>query len=59
VLVLRSGFDANQDALIRELRPVAAAAGVALFDSAERAIDALGGIRWLTRHGKSPRGPRP
>lgn len=56
VLVLRSGFDANQDALVRELRPVAAAAGVALFDSAERAIDALGGIRWLTRHGKSPRG---
>jgi acyl-CoA synthetase (NDP forming) len=58
VLVLRSGFDANQDALVRELRPVAAAAGVALFDSAERAIDALGGVRWLTRHGKSPRGPR-
>ena len=58
VLVLRSGFDANQDALVRELRPVAAAAGVALFDSAERAIDALGGVRWLTRHGKSPGGPR-
>jgi acyl-CoA synthetase (NDP forming) len=56
VLVLRSGFDANQDALVRDLRPVAAAAGVAMFDSAERAIDAIGGVRWMTRHGKRSRG---
>lgn len=52
VLVLRSGFDQNQDDLVRKLRPVAASAGVALFDSADRAIDALGGLRWLSRHGK-------
>lgn len=51
-LVLRSGFDENQDALIRQLRPIASAAGVALFDSVDRAIDALGGVRWLTRSGK-------
>ncbi|MDV3125946.1 acetate--CoA ligase family protein [Mycobacterium sp. 21AC1] len=52
-LVLRSGFDANQDDLVRQLRPVSAAAGVALFDSVDRAIDALGAVRWLTRHGKT------
>lgn len=57
VLVLRSGFDANQDDLVRQLRPVAAAAGVAMFDSADRAIAALGRVRWLTRRGKGPRGP--
>lgn len=56
VLVLRSGFDANQDELVRQLRPVAAAAGVAMFDSADRAIDALGGVRWLIRKGKRLRG---
>lgn len=56
VLVLRSGFDANQDGLVRQLRPVAAAAGVALFDSADRAIAALGGVRWFTRKGKKPQG---
>ncbi|WP_172652571.1 acetate--CoA ligase family protein [Rhodococcus opacus] len=55
-LVLRSGFDQNQDELVRQLRPVAAAAGVALFDSVDRAIDALGGARWLTRRGKNPGG---
>ena len=55
-LVLRSGFDQNQDELIRQLRPVAAAAKVALFDSVDRAIDALGGVRWLTRHAKNPGG---
>jgi hypothetical protein len=27
-----------------------------LFDSAERAIDAIGGVRWMTRHGKRSRG---
>ena len=53
VLVLRSGFDANQDELVRQLRPAAAAAGIALFDSVDRAIDALGATRWLTRHGKA------
>lgn len=58
VLVLRSGFDANQDELVRQLRPAAAAAGVALFDSVDRAIDALGAIRWMTRHGKSLAGTR-
>lgn len=56
VLVLRSGFDANQDDLVRQLRPVAAAAGVPMFDSADRAIDALGGVRWFTRKGKRTRG---
>ena len=55
-LVLRSGFDQNQDELIRQLRPVAAAAKVALFDSVDRAIDAVGGVRWLTRHAKNPGG---
>ncbi|MBY8861390.1 acetate--CoA ligase family protein [Nocardia sp. CA2R105] len=54
VLVLRSGFDANQDELVRQLRPVAAAAGVALFDSVDRAIDALGAIRWMTTRGTTP-----
>lgn len=58
VLVLRSGFDSNQDDLVRQLRPVAAAAGVAMFDSADRAIDALGGLRWLTRRGKRAQGSR-
>ncbi|MBU8819663.1 acetate--CoA ligase family protein [Mycolicibacterium goodii] len=52
-LVLRSGLDANQDDVVRQLRPVAASAGVAMFDSVDRAIDALGAVRWLTRHGKT------
>ncbi|WP_231610159.1 CoA-binding protein [Rhodococcus sp. CX] len=51
-LVLRSGFDQNQDELVRQLRRTAAAAGVPLFDSVDRAIDALGGVRWLTQQGK-------
>lgn len=52
-LVLRSGLDANQDEVVRQLRPVAASAGVAMFDSVDRAIDGLGAVRWLTRHGKT------
>lgn len=59
VLVLRSGFDVNQDSLVRQLRPVAAAAGVAMFDSVDRAIDAIGAVRWLTRHGKTAESARP
>ena len=57
-LVLRSGFDQNQDGLVRDLRSTAAAAGVALFDSVDRAIDALGGVRWLTQRGKTAGGSR-
>lgn len=52
VLVLRSGLDHIQDELVRQLRPIAASAGVAMFDSADRAIDALGGLRSLSRRGK-------
>ncbi|MEN0133878.1 MAG: hypothetical protein AAGC80_01950, partial [Rhodococcus sp. (in: high G+C Gram-positive bacteria)] len=49
---LRSGFDQNQDELVRQLRVTAASARVAVFDSVDRAIDAFGGVRWLTQHGK-------
>jgi acyl-CoA synthetase (NDP forming) len=51
-LVLRSGFDPNQDELIRQLRSVAASAGVAVFESVDRAVAAIGGCRFLARSGK-------
>lgn len=47
-LVLRSSLSQAQDDLVRELRPVAAAAGVPLFDSVDRAIAAFGRLRQLT-----------
>jgi acyl-CoA synthetase (NDP forming) len=52
-LVLRSGFAQHQDDLIRRLRLTAAQAGVPMFDSVDRAITAIGGVRTLTRWGKS------
>ncbi|WP_028921704.1 acetate--CoA ligase family protein [Pseudonocardia acaciae] len=44
-LVLRSGLSAEQDALVRTLRAEAAAHGVPLLDSVDRAIAALGRVR--------------
>ncbi|WP_027945814.1 acetate--CoA ligase family protein [Amycolatopsis taiwanensis] len=44
-LVLRSSGSAEQDELVRRLRGVAAARGVAVVDSVERAIAALGRTR--------------
>ncbi|MBK0419044.1 acetate--CoA ligase family protein [Leucobacter sp. CSA1] len=51
-LVLRSGFEEHQDLLVRDLARVARAAGVAVFDSVDRAIAAIGGARFLTLAGK-------
>jgi acyl-CoA synthetase (NDP forming) len=53
-LVLRSGFDQHQDELIRRLRETALAAGIAVFDSVDRAVAAIGGVRFFTRAGKAP-----
>jgi hypothetical protein len=53
VLVLRSSLDAHQDALVRKLRATALAAGVACFDSVDRAVAAIGGARFLARSGKT------
>ncbi len=53
VLVLRSSLDSHQDELVRKLRATALAAGVACFDSVDRAVAAIGGARFLARSGKS------
>jgi acyl-CoA synthetase (NDP forming) len=53
VLVLRSSLDAHQDELVRKLRATALAAGVACFDSVDRAVAAIGGARFLARSGKT------
>lgn len=45
-LVLRSGLDQHQDDLVRRLR---IEADVSIFDSVDRAIAAIGAVRWLTR----------
>lgn len=52
-LVLRSGMDEHQDSLVRRMRRVAHEAGVPTFDSVDRAIRAVGGVRFLTRAGKT------
>lgn len=54
-LVLRSSGDQHQDDLARDLRTACGNHGVPVFDSVDRAIAAIGGIRWLTRHGKGLR----
>ncbi|RCG13688.1 hypothetical protein DQ392_31670 [Streptomyces reniochalinae] len=47
VLVLRSSYSAEQDTLVRALRAEAASAGVAVIESVDRAIAALGRVRRL------------
>ncbi|MFE4672327.1 acetate--CoA ligase family protein [Streptomyces sp. NPDC056723] len=47
VLVMRSSYSAEQDDLVRVLRQEAAANGVALIESVDRAIAALGRVRLL------------
>jgi acyl-CoA synthetase (NDP forming) len=49
VLVLRNTLHDVQDDVIRRLRGLATEAGVATFDSVDRAVRAVGGVRWLTR----------
>lgn len=52
VLVLRSGYSAVQDGLVRALRQEAGAYGVPLIESVDRAIAAIGRVRLLnTRRG--------
>ncbi|GAB3760683.1 CoA-binding protein [Nocardioides ginsengisegetis] len=48
VLVLRSSLHDVQEDVIRRLRALATEAGVATFDSVDRAVRAVGGLRWLT-----------
>ncbi|MBN9742928.1 hypothetical protein DMP23_17790 [Amycolatopsis sp. A1MSW2902] len=48
VLVLRTSFSAEQDALARRLRTMASEHGVAMLDSVERAVAALGRVRAAT-----------
>ncbi|WP_406152126.1 acetate--CoA ligase family protein [Streptomyces sp. NBC_01012] len=47
VLVLRSSYSAEQDTLVRALRAEAASAGVAVIETVDRAITALGHVRRL------------
>jgi acyl-CoA synthetase (NDP forming) len=49
-LVLRSSFSADQEALVRNLRTEAAAHGVPVLESVDRAIAALGRVRAANRH---------
>lgn len=48
-LVLRSGLTLHQEQLVHDLRLKAGRAGVAIFDSVTRAVNALGALRRLTR----------
>lgn len=48
VLVLRSSYSAEQDSLVRTLREEAAGLGVAVIESVDRAIAALGRVRRLS-----------
>lgn len=48
-IVLRSSFEEHQDELVRRYRRIAADSGAAVFDSVDRAITAIGGVRQLTR----------
>lgn len=52
-LVLRSGFDPHQESLVRQLANVARKENVAVFESVDRAIAAIGGARFLSAHSKS------
>lgn len=52
-VVLRSGMDERQDSLVRRMRVMTHEAGVPAFDSVDRAIRAIGGVRFLTRAGKT------
>ena len=49
-LVLRSGLSAEQEALVRDLRAVAAVHGVPTLESVDRAIAALGRVRAANHH---------
>jgi len=48
VVVLRTSFSRQQEDLVRELQGAAAVAGVPMLDSVDRAVTALGRVRWLT-----------
>lgn len=52
-LVLRKSLDQHQNDLGDQLRAVAAARSVPMFDSVDRAVTAIGGCRFLTRAGKT------